>query len=207
VVFFRVSWVSSRDLYRVSWGRGGAVWRTQTPITNPGQDFTVTTAAAACRVSRKTVLRRIDRLQEGGAYKDDVGAWVIPLRALLHAGFTPGRPSSPDTGNVPQEGTQGHQGHGGDKFWVTPEEVAELRKRAEESETLRRRAEVAEALAAERERVIGVQARALRMLESGQRAPAAAETTSEASVPVPSVPASVPRNRGPLERLVGRFGL
>ncbi|MBV6763060.1 hypothetical protein [Rhodococcus opacus] len=167
-------------------------------MTNPGQTFSVTTAAEACQVSRKTITRRIDQLRDGGAYKDSAGAWVIPLGALLHAGLSPGRPASPDTVTRPQEDTQGQ----GDR-WYTPEEVAELRERAAEAETLRRRAEVAEALAAERERVIEVQARALRMLEAGQRPPDAVESTP---APASTVPPSVPR-RGPLERLVGRFGL
>ena len=166
-------------------------------MTNPGQTFTVTTAADACRVSRKTITRRLPQLQAGGAFKDDTGAWVLPLNALLHAGFAPGRPASPDTGTSPQEDTQGQ----GDR-WYTPEEVADLRKRADEAEGLRRRAEVAEALAAERERVIEVQANALRMLTAG----AGQSDTVPAPVPASTVPQNVPR-RGPLERLVGRFGL
>jgi hypothetical protein len=168
-------------------------------VTNPGQTFTVTTAAEACRVSRKTITRRIDQLRDGGAYKDAGGAWVIPLGALLHAGLSPGRPASPDTVPAPQRDTQGQ----GDRVWYTPEEVADLRKRAEEAEALRRRAEVAEALAAERERVIEVQARALRMLEAGQRPFSAAEMSDAAPVPQEVTR----RPRGPLERLVGRFGL
>jgi hypothetical protein len=168
-------------------------------VTNPGQTFTVTTAAEACQVSRKTIMRRIDQLREGGAYKDAAGAWVIPLGSLLHAGLSPGRPASPDSVHVSQADAQGQEARG----WYTPEQVAELRKRADEAESLRRRAEVAEALAAERERVIEVQARALRMLEAGQRPASHQETTSEVSAPPPGVP---PR-RGPLERLVGRFGL
>ena len=168
-------------------------------MTHPGQTFTVTTAAEACQVSRKTITRRLDQLRDGGAYKDAAGAWVIPLGSLLHAGLSPGRPASPDAVHMSQEDTQGQE----DRGWYTPEQVAELRKRADEAESLRRRAEVAEALAAERERVIEVQARALRMLESGQRSTAHQETTSEVS----ATPANVPPRRGPLERLVGRFGL
>jgi hypothetical protein len=163
---------------------------TLTYVTNPGQTFTVTTAAEACQVSRKTITRRIDQLKDGGAYKDATGAWVIPLGALLHAGLSPGRPAAPDPVQLTQGGDVGRQDTGPDR--ETQAQLADLQ----------RRAEVAEALAAERAEQISDLRRTLAMLTAGQSAPPPASTP----VPESSVPASVPR-RGPLERLVGRFGL
>jgi hypothetical protein len=58
--------------------------------------FTVSQAAEACGVSRKTITRRLPALAENGATKDDAGAWSIPLAALLATGLTPGKPADPD---------------------------------------------------------------------------------------------------------------
>ena len=184
-----------QGLTRVSCGPGRPTCETLTCMTNPAQHFTVTTAADACRVSRKTITRRLPQLQASGAFKDDAGSWVLPLNALLHAGFTPGRPTPPDSGNGPQQDTQGQA----DRGWYSHDEVAELR----------RRAEVAEALAAERDRIIEAQARALRMLEAGgQRIPDTSVHQVPATTPAaPTTSEYSTARRGPLERLVGRLGL
>ncbi|CAM3830737.1 hypothetical protein [Smaragdicoccus niigatensis] len=58
--------------------------------------FSVTQAAEACLVSRKTIVRRLPQLEEFGAWKDSQGQWVIPLSALLAADLRPGRPSRPE---------------------------------------------------------------------------------------------------------------
>lgn len=53
--------------------------------------LTITDAALACQVSRKTITRKLGDLAEHGAAKDDDGVWRIPVEALLAAGLHPGR--------------------------------------------------------------------------------------------------------------------
>jgi hypothetical protein len=53
--------------------------------------FTITDAAAACSVSRKTITRKLPELAGHGAAKDDDGVWRIPVEALLAVGLHPGR--------------------------------------------------------------------------------------------------------------------
>lgn len=53
--------------------------------------FTITDAASACGVSRKTITRKLADLGEHGAAKDDDGIWRIPVEALLAIGMHPGR--------------------------------------------------------------------------------------------------------------------
>lgn len=53
--------------------------------------FTITDAAAACAVSRKTITRKLGDLALHGAAKDDDGIWRIPVEALLAVGLHPGR--------------------------------------------------------------------------------------------------------------------
>ncbi len=53
--------------------------------------FTITDAAAACSVSRKTITRKLPELASHGAAKDDDGVWRIPVEALLAVGLHPGR--------------------------------------------------------------------------------------------------------------------
>jgi len=64
-------------------------------MVSQAQTFTVSRAAEVCQVSVKTVGRRLDQLKQGGAYKNKTGQWVIPLGALLAAGFTPGQAGRP----------------------------------------------------------------------------------------------------------------
>ena len=49
--------------------------------------FTITDAAAACSVSRKTITRKLSDLSDHGAAKDDDGVWRIPVEALLAVGL------------------------------------------------------------------------------------------------------------------------
>jgi hypothetical protein len=53
--------------------------------------FTITDAASACGVSRKTITRKLADLGEHGAAKDEDGIWRIPVEALLAIGLHPGR--------------------------------------------------------------------------------------------------------------------
>jgi hypothetical protein len=57
--------------------------------------FTITEAAAACAVSRKTITRKLVDLAAHGAAKDDDGIWRIPVEALLALGLHPGRSLAP----------------------------------------------------------------------------------------------------------------
>lgn len=59
--------------------------------------FTITDAASACGVSRKTITRKLADLAGHGAAKDEDGIWRIPVEALLAVGLHPGRslPESP----------------------------------------------------------------------------------------------------------------
>ena len=65
---------------------GSAVEQTGTRPT-----FTITDAATACSVSRKTITRKLPELAGHGAAKDDDGVWRIPVEALLAVGLHPGR--------------------------------------------------------------------------------------------------------------------
>jgi hypothetical protein len=53
--------------------------------------FTITDAAIACAVSRKTITRKLGDLASHGAAKDEDGIWRIPVEALLAVGLHPGR--------------------------------------------------------------------------------------------------------------------
>ena len=57
--------------------------------------FTITDAATACSVSRKTITRKLPELAGHGAAKDDDGVWRIPVEALLAVGLHPGRSLQP----------------------------------------------------------------------------------------------------------------
>ena len=61
--------------------------------------FTITDAATACSVSRKTITRKLAELAIHGAAKDDDGVWRIPVEALLAVGLHPGR-SLPEAGHA-----------------------------------------------------------------------------------------------------------
>ncbi len=65
--------------------------------------FTITDAATACSVSRKTITRKLPELAGHGAAKDEDGVWRIPVEALLAVGLHPGRslPSVLPTGARP----------------------------------------------------------------------------------------------------------
>lgn len=67
--------------------------------------FTITDAAAACSVSRKTITRKLSDLADHGAAKDDDGVWRIPVEALLAVGLHPGR-SVPEVTSAPSRPAQ-----------------------------------------------------------------------------------------------------
>ncbi len=126
--------------------------------------FSVTEAARASGVDRRTIKRKLDAGEFPNAHRQPTGQgpgpgpWLVPLGDLLAAGLTP------DVGRVPGPPMRGSSG--------PPE--SELRLRAALADAVRR-AEVAEALAAERERAIEAQQVALRAFEAGVAAAADGE--------------------------------
>lgn len=122
----------------------------------------LTQAAKACGVSVSTLRRRKEQLVAAGTKITDKG-WQIPIPALVSLGYlsstTPASDTPPEIPVTPLVESP-----------VIPpvetpsNEVENLRLKLVEAET---RAQVAEAISAERERIIQVQAAALRMLERG----------------------------------------
>ena len=148
----------------------------------------LTQAAKACGVSVSTLRRRKDKLVAAGTKITDKG-WQIPIPALVSLGYLSGTtpPEKPMTPLVepPLEPPL-------EPPVILPvetpiNEVEKLRSKLAEAET---RAQVAEAISAERERIIQVQAAALRMLERGN-----VETPTRAPIEeVPDNPSSTPRD-------------
>ena len=109
-------------------------------------ELTLTQAADAVGVSRRTLHRRLAADELPGAHKGgQAGSWLIPWPALLAAGYnltTPADdPTSSTTTPRPTSSTPTPDAH----------ELDELRERLADAE---RRAAVAEAVAAERQRLI-----------------------------------------------------
>ena len=129
------------------------------------------------------------------------------MEGLIDAGFTPDRPSPPDPVHEPDRVTS-EQVRAADHL---AQRVRDLEQRlvAKEIEIERERSGrvSAQQLAAEKDKVIEVQANALRMLTVGQSDTRPTTTP----VPAPSVPENVPQREtprpGPISRLAGRFGL
>jgi hypothetical protein len=165
-----------------------------TPPTSERPRWSASEAAKRCGVGRSTILRALDSGRLPGAVKTEQG-WSIGVEDLLAAGFHPGR-STPDrdTSGVTHEQDR------------TESEQESLRVRVQELEsalaTAEVRREVAEQIAAERALRVDDLRRTLAMLTEGR----SNQAPANAGVPESNVPPSVPR-RGPLERLVGRFGL
>jgi len=124
---------------------------------HPRPELTVTEAAKAAGVDRRTIRRRLDADDFPNAHRDTgkqgpgSGPWLIPVEDLLAAGLKLHQPSGPDE---PTTDT------------ATAHAETEATLRAALADAVRR-ADVAEAVAAERERVIEAQALALRALRAG----------------------------------------
>ncbi|HVA41848.1 MAG TPA: hypothetical protein VNF50_00025 [Acidimicrobiales bacterium] len=99
-------------------------------------ELTLSEAAAACRVDRRTIRRRLDAEEFPNAHRTagrtgpDDGPWVIPVADLIGAGL------SPNVSKVDHQAAE-----------VAPDTIASLQA---ELADWRRRAEVAEAVASER---------------------------------------------------------
>lgn len=128
--------------------------------------FTVSTAAEACGVSRKTIDRRLPQLAEHGASKDVTGQWTIPLSALYATGLRPGRPKGPDSEPPGERTVEQHDS----TVQLIRTELDSWQRRATEAE---KRAAVAEAESSARAAHISSLEHAMRAL------PAASNSASE----------------------------
>lgn len=120
-------------------------------------------AAKACGVSESTIRRKRPELLAAGARQTAKG-WSIPVPALIELGLM-ARTSAPDAVASPDSPPQPRLEALTAPSTQTPTEplLEALRARLAAAE---QRAAVAEAIAEERERIIAVQAQALRMLEA-----------------------------------------
>jgi hypothetical protein len=118
-------------------------------------------AAKACGVSESTLRRKRPELLAAGAVQTAKG-WSIPVPVLVQLGLMD-RTTAPDPVAPPESPADSLQ-----RPFMTPalEPLMEaLKEKLAEAE---KRAAVAEAVAEERERIIAVQAQALRMLEASK---------------------------------------
>lgn len=100
--------------------------------------FTVRQATDVCQVSRRTIARHIDALAEHGAYKDENGAWQIPVEALEAVGLRPGRPAAPDKpSHVTDQGRKPASVTGAQAVTVPLDEYSDLLKATGERDGLR----------------------------------------------------------------------
>ncbi|MFI9081624.1 helix-turn-helix transcriptional regulator [Streptomyces sioyaensis] len=83
-------------------------------------------AAAACGVSRSTIRRRRAAGDLPGSVQDEVRGWLIPVDALLAAGFRLNAPSSPAASGSPDSDAGTAASPAGDDQWA-----AELRAEIE----------------------------------------------------------------------------
>lgn len=140
-------------------------------------------AARICGVSQSTLRRRRAELLDRGAVHGPKG-WKIPIPALIELGLLEAT-TAPDVmeaveppaplSDSPVEPV------------MTPAIAAEVEALRGAVAALELRAAVAEAVAAERERIIDVQAQALRMLEASPETPTESSTEpSKVATPRPS---------------------
>lgn len=149
----------------------------------------LTQAAKACGVSVSTLRRRKDQLVAAGTKITDKG-WQIPIPALVSLGYLSG--TTPASATPPEKPMTPLVEPPLKPPVIPPVEspskvVEELRLKLVEAEA---RAQVAEAISAERERIIQVQATALRMLERGTN-DTPSKTPAEG---VPDTPSDTPRD-------------
>lgn len=133
--------------------------------------FTITDAATACAVSRKTITRKLPELALSGAAKDDDGIWRIPVEALLAVGLHPGR-SLPEDPRQSAERSEVAAGPA-ERVQPGPDMVTISRERWDD---VRIRLARAEAEAAERGLALADARLALRALTAG---PSAAHSALE----------------------------
>jgi hypothetical protein len=164
--------------------------------------FTITEAAAACAVSRKTITRKLVDLAGHGAAKDDDGIWRIPVEALLALGLHPGRSVPTRSGSPEPLSNPNPSGSAARVPAATPgvgfvpagpDMVSVPRDRWDD---LRIRLARAEAEAAERALALADARLALRALTAGPTAgPGPAPTVPQGAQVAAAVDAAPPRPR------------
>lgn len=141
--------------------------------------LTISEAARAAGLDRRTIRRYLDAERFGSAYRDPGdGYWRIPVDALLAAGVRLHAPA--DDGQAP-----GGQSRGS----VTPGAHPPPGGMGIPVDDWRSRALVAEARLEERERLVEALEQALRALQAGPEAPGVGSP-----VPVPPRPEMSPRS-------------
>jgi hypothetical protein len=165
-----------------------------TPSTRP--TFTITDAAAACAVSRKTITRKLGDLALHGAAKDDDGIWRIPVEALLAVGLHPGRslPNQPPPASRPTPSSQQTVAPPAASTGGSPDVVTIPRQRWDD---LRIRLARAEAEASERAMALADARLALRALTAGPATVSAAPPLNTGQA-MPSAAAIEPSASGSL---------
>ncbi len=126
-------------------------------------------AARECGVGRATIQRALDSGRIHGAERDESGTWMIPVNALIQAGFVPGKQTPPDvaatTGeHLPVPLTRQDDRAGDEQVLALSKEVERLRGALDVEHA---RAAAAEQLAAERAGRVEDLRLALRILEAG----------------------------------------
>lgn len=145
--------------------------------------FTITEAAAACAVSRKTITRKLAELADAGAAKDSDGIWRIPVEALLAVGLHPGR--SLNVGSARREEVLDLRPAPKAAAPIAPTEPETVTISRDRWDDIRIRLARAEAEAVERGRALDDARLALRALTAG---PALSVTVPQAG---PSEPAAL----------------
>ncbi len=161
-----------------------------TDLPSPGRPLlSVSGAAKACGVSRRTIHRRLAEKAFPAATQDHDGTWRIPVDDLLGAGFHLYAPV-PETPIPTQGGTESAHGPAQER---TPE-VGRLRDALVEAErrlgTAEHRANLAEAIAAERLRTIDTLSTALRALQPGPQPARPTPHDEHRAAPPPGQPPS-----------------
>lgn len=150
-----------------------------------GATFTLSSAAAATGISKRTLLRKIDQLAEHGATQLPDGTWSIPLKALFAIGANPGKPRTGDSADIAPEHApeQKEEGTGGTGARTAPakDDLVELRVRAEVAEA---RLDAQARILAERDRLIS-------SLELSQRQLIAAKPAGELEARLDALQASL----------------
>jgi hypothetical protein len=163
----------------------------------PGRpQFTITEAATACAVSRKTITRKLADLAEHGAAKDSDGVWRIPVEALLAVGLHPGRsvPDYREPQGRPREATVAPSRPAPSEAAAAgaPQRDDVVTVPRDRWDDLRIRLARAEAEAAERALALADARLALRALTAGPTAGTSPAAVASAQAGAASLPAATP---------------